>query len=122
MHDQYHKQNYTMNNLQTNKALHAMTAHSLRYESELVSIVAVIEELICEHAEIVEHLKLKPQDTEPVKRGLKQQLAEAKAVLRMQAELAKKTKNTLALVRICQRPQTMPFLTRHLPAVSLRSG
>ena len=88
-----------MDNVKTNRALHAMTAHCLRYETELATIAAVITELIVQHGEVSDLLKLKPEEKDRVRRALNQQLAEVNSMTRMQCELAKKTKNIQDLVR-----------------------
>ena len=88
----------TLGSVPTNRALHAMTAHCMRYGTEILTIIAVIEELTTQHSDIGRRAGLSEDDMQRVRRGFRQQLAEANAILRTQAELAKKTKNTLALV------------------------
>ncbi|KAF8246972.1 hypothetical protein K440DRAFT_661712 [Wilcoxina mikolae CBS 423.85] len=86
--------------VKTNRALHAMTAHCLRYETEIDTIAAIISELIQQHQEVSDLLQLDYHEMDRVGRAFKQQLAEVKSIARTQSELAKKTKNTLALVGI----------------------
>ncbi|KAF8536658.1 hypothetical protein BDD12DRAFT_278100 [Trichophaea hybrida] len=81
-----------------NVALHAMTAHCLRYDTELRGLRTTMAELIIQHDDIAERLKLDSVDKERVGRALKQQLAEAESITQAQAELAKKIENTLALL------------------------
>jgi len=86
--------------LEINRALHAMTAHCLRYKTELNTISTVVVAVIEQHEEISEQLKLGIYEKDRVRRALKQQLAEVTAIIGSQEELAKKTKNTLALVSV----------------------
>jgi hypothetical protein len=90
----------TTNSVETNHALHAMAAHCLRYKTELDEISNAVSALINQHEELSAQLKLEPDEKERVSRALKQQLADVTASTRTQEELAKKTKNTLALVNI----------------------
>jgi len=85
-----------MDNVKTNRALHAMTAHCLRYATELSSIIAVISELQYQHRQCQQTLKIRESDR--IQRALRQKLAEARSIARAQTELSKKIKNTLALV------------------------
>lgn len=84
--------------LETNRALHAMASHCLRYKTELVTVATVVVAVMEQHEEISEQLKLGQFERDRVRRALKQQLAEVTAITRSQEELAKKTENTLALV------------------------
>ncbi|KAF8539023.1 hypothetical protein BDD12DRAFT_839733 [Trichophaea hybrida] len=84
--------------VETNRSLHAMTAHSLRYETELAAIKSVVLELIQQHEELASLLQLGTHEKERVSRALKQQLAEVNSVAQKQRELAKKAKNTIALL------------------------
>ncbi|KAF8247042.1 hypothetical protein K440DRAFT_683088 [Wilcoxina mikolae CBS 423.85] len=89
--------------VETNRALHAMTAHSLRYDTELATITSVVSELIQQHGDLADRTNQQAQDKDQVHRALKQQLAEVETIARTQNELAKKLKNTLALADHDQR-------------------
>jgi predicted CopG family antitoxin len=84
--------------LETNRALHAMAAHCLRYKTELDALSNVVLELINQHEELSAQLELGTYEKERVNRALKQQLAAVTASTRTREELAKKTKNAMALV------------------------
>jgi hypothetical protein len=84
--------------LEANRALHAMAAHCLRYKTELDAISNVVSELINQHEELSTQLELGTYEKERVSRALKQQLAAVTASARTREELAKKTKNAMALV------------------------
>lgn len=84
--------------LKTNRALHAMAAHCLRYKTEVYTVTTVVKALMEHHEEISGEMKIHDDERDRVRRAMKQQLAEVVAISRSQEELAKKTSNTLALV------------------------
>ena len=83
---------------QINSDLHALDSHCLRYGTELGTTVSVITALQKQHEEIAPLIGLSDPEMERTRTGFWRQLAEANALARIQAELAKKTSKTLEFV------------------------
>jgi hypothetical protein len=97
--------------VETHRALHSMTAHILRYGSELATITSVVSELIQQHDDLAHQTNQQAHEKDQVHRALKQQLAEVDTIARTQNELAKKLKNTLALVSPFHLPTCITSLS-----------